>query len=98
MVSYMKLEDIAYNITDWDSPFRMAPMTKDQLAVWIYEFFGFKIPWGYDGNCEGHSFPLDAMWEAYAEITPLSIWYANRSGGKTYDLSILAFIESIFKK
>lgn len=98
MDSYINLDDVISNVPDWDSPFCIAPITKEQLASWIYEFFGFKIPWNWDGNCEEHSFPLDAMWEAYAEITPLSIWYANRSGGKTYDLSILAFIESIFKK
>jgi hypothetical protein len=94
----MKLEDIVCNVPDWESWFCCAPVTKDHFYFWIKEFFGIGIPWNRDGNCEGHSYPFDAMWEAYAEISPLSIWYANRSGGKTYDLSILAFMESIFKK
>lgn len=94
----INLNDIVSNVPDWNSSFCIAPVTKEQFYFWIKEFFGFGIPFSQNTCCEGHSYPFDAMWEAYAEISPLSIWYANRSGGKTYDLSILAFMESIFKK
>jgi hypothetical protein len=98
MESYTDIRDIVTNITNWDSPLCIAPRTFEQFFIWIREFFGFKIPYNFEEPCKGHSYPLNAMWEAYAEITPMAIWYANRAGGKTYDLSVLSFIESIFKK
>jgi len=97
-MSHIELRDIVTNITDWDHKLGIAPRTFEQFYFWINEFFGYYIPYSNEKPCEGHSYPLSAMWEAYAEITPMAIWYANRAGGKTYDLSVLSFMESIFKK
>jgi len=87
------------DIEGWENWFSFAPRTFEHFALWISEFFGNKIPWdikkqeGYEFN----EYPLDAMWEAFAEETSFAIWYANRGGGKTFDLSQLSFMESIFK-
>lgn len=88
---------IVSNIKKWDSNLCVAPRTKEHFFWWIKNFFNFEIPWAYEKTCENHSFPLDAMWNAYAEKVSFSIWLANRGGGKTFNLSILTFLESIFK-
>lgn len=103
MASYPDIiKNIVCNISNWDYEYNnyklcIAPRTKEQFYIWIKLFFGVYIPWLAEPKCNEHDFPFNAMWEAYAEITPISIWYANRSGGKTFDLSMLTFIESIFK-
>lgn len=93
----INLNNIVKNIPGWDSPLSIAPRTKEQFASWINAFFNFKIPWDWEKRCKTHSYPLDAMWDAYSEQTQFSIWYANRSGGKTYDLSVLSHVETLFK-
>lgn len=97
MGSHIEIKNIVKNVEGWNSPLAVAPRTKEQFALWIYEYFGFKIPWDWNKKCEYHSFPLDAMWDAFSEKSSFLIWLANRGGGKTFDLSILTFMESIFK-
>jgi len=98
MENYEYLNNIVNDINNWDNKLGVAPRTFEHFYFWINEYFGYYIPYSNCKPCKEHSYPLNAMWEAYAEITPMAIWYANRAGGKTYDLSVLSFMESIFKK
>ena len=72
-----------------------APRTKNQLATYCATVFNNRIP--FPNNCEEHQSILDALWGAYAEIDDFSIWHAMRGTGKTWDLSLLAWLESVFK-
>lgn len=78
-----------------------APRTKEELAVYCATVLNnrFPFPASDDIYCKenGHSSPLDAIWAAYSEQDAISIWYAMRGSGKTRDLSILAWLESVFK-
>lgn len=40
---------------------------------------------------------MDALWAAYADEDPFSIWLAMRGSGKTETLAILSWLESVFK-
>lgn len=85
------------NVTTWNSQLGIAPRTFEEFACWIHAYLEFKIPWSRHEQCQDHEYPLNAMWEAYAEIESFSIWLANRGGGKTWDLSVLSFMETLFK-
>jgi hypothetical protein len=78
-----------------------APRTKEELAVYCATVLNNRFPYPVSNNeycsINGHKSPLDAIWAAYAEIDNISIWYAMRGSGKTYDLSILSWLESVFK-
>lgn len=84
------------NVVDVGESFACkAPRTKEHLAVYCATVFENRIP--YPAHCEEHQSILDAVWAAYAEIDDFSIWYAMRGTGKTWDLSLLAWLESVFK-
>lgn len=90
------------NVVDIGESFEeKAPRTKEHLAVYCATVLNNRFPWPESDNEEckqnGHRSPLDAIWAAYAELDDFSIWYAMRGSGKTYDLSILSWIESLFK-
>jgi hypothetical protein len=90
------------NIEDVGETFaEKAPRTKEQLAVYCAVVLNnrFPHPSSNDKYCieNGHMSPLDAIWGAYSETDTFSIWYAMRGSGKTYDLAILSFLESLFK-
>lgn len=72
-----------------------APDSKEHLAVYIALVLGYKIP--NKKVCENHVSPLDAIWDAYSEQTHFDIWHAMRGSGKTQDLAILTWLESVFK-
>ena len=72
-----------------------APRTKEELALYCAFILGVKI--ATPSACVGHASPLDAIWDAYADESYFSIWHAMRGSGKTLDLAVLAFLESIFK-
>lgn len=73
-----------------------APRTKEHLAVYIATILNNRLPES-PGACENHHSPLDAIWGAYSEEDNFSIWHAMRGSGKTYDIAILAWLESVFK-
>src|SRR4030042_49729 len=86
----------ALNVRDVGYTFeKIAPKTKEHLAVYCSVVLNNRFP--HPAYCPDHDSPLDAIWAAYAEIEDFSIWYAMRGSGKTYDLSILAWLESLFK-
>jgi intein/homing endonuclease len=96
-----KLPDFS-NIVDIDESFAgKAPRTKDQLAVYCATVLNNKFPYprSKDKYCieNNHMSPLDALWGAYSEQDPFSIWYAMRGSGKTRALAILGWLESVFK-
>lgn len=76
-----------------------APRTKKELAILAYFFMETAIPGvkNNNENCVEHSLILDAIWDSYSENENFSVWYAARGTGKTYDLSFLSFIETIYK-
>lgn len=77
-----------------------APRTKQELANFCYFFMEGPITAIHNNNkdCKEHALIIDAMWDSYSENEDFSIWYAARGTGKTYDLSFLAFLETIYKK
>ena len=72
-----------------------APNTREHLAAYCYKILDLRLPW--PKSCEDHQSPLDALWSAYADEDSFAIWQAMRGSGKTYLLSVLAWLESIFK-
>jgi hypothetical protein len=72
-----------------------APRTKEEFAVYCSLFLNVRFP--HPKVCENHQSPLDAIWAAYSEEDDSLIWYAMRGSGKTYKLSCLTYMESIFK-
>ncbi len=90
------------NVQDLGDSFEcIAPKSKEHLALYCAVVFNVRFPYpaSNDKYCieNGHASPLDAMWAAYAELDDYSIWYAMRGTGKTYDLSLLSFLEAVFK-
>lgn len=90
------------NIVDINETFAgKAPRTKEQLAVYCATVLENRFPYPHsnDKYCvkNGHLSPLDAIWGAYSEQDEFSIWYAMRGSGKTVNLSLLSWIESVFK-
>ena len=76
-----------------------APTNKKEFLVLAYFFMEQPIAsiHNNDVNCVEHALIIDAMWDAYSEIEDFLIWYAARGTGKTYDLSFLSFVETIYK-
>ncbi|MFA5397905.1 MAG: hypothetical protein WC346_17980 [Methanogenium sp.] len=96
------MKEIKLPVKDLGETFELkAPRTKKHLALYLSIVFNCRLPYpaSMDDFCvkNDHKSPLDAMWAAYAELDYYSIWYAMRGTGKTYDLSLLSFIESVFK-
>ena len=75
--------------------YNRAPRSKQRLAMYIMDFFNQMLP--YPNYCENHQSQFDALSDAFFETEDFSIWYASRGSGKTYLLSMLAYLESIFK-
>ena len=74
----------------------IAPKTKEHLAVYSAVVLKNKLPES-PAYCDNHQSPLDAIWGAYSEQDNFSIWHAMRGSGKTFDIAILAWLESVFK-
>jgi len=90
------------NVVDLGESFECkAPRTKEHLALYFALVFNCRLPSKISNNdyCikNNHMSPLDAVWAAYAELDDFSIWYAMRGTGKTFDLSLLSFVEAVFK-
>jgi hypothetical protein len=91
---YVNGEDKLYSLIG------KAPRSKKELAILASVFMEESVAGVHNDNknCCEHALILDAIWDAYSEIEDFSIWYAARGSGKTYDLSFLSFIETIYKK
>ncbi len=84
------------NLIDYGESFCMkAPKTKEHLAVFIATAFNIRLP--APAVCLEHQAILDALWNVYAELDYVSIWYAMRGSGKTFVLSMLGWLETVFK-
>lgn len=67
--------------------------TRDDLAAWVQESFGVRIP--DKAVCPGHVAPFEAFCSAYFAEHPICIWHASRGfGGKTFLLATLTAAES----
>lgn len=91
------------NIIDIDETFiGKAPRSKEHLAMYCATVLNtrFPHPKSKEQYCieNEHKSPLDAIWGAYSEQDAFSIWYAMRGSGKTFDLSLLGWLETVFKK
>ena len=77
----------------------IAPKTKKEFVIVCSFLIGQAMPaiHNNDKNCIDHQLIIDGMWDSYSEMEDFLIWYAARGTGKTYDLSLLAFIETIYK-
>jgi len=75
-----------------------APRSKEHLAVYCAVVLGTILP--HPAFCEGHMSPLDAIWDAYADvdIDAFPVWLAMRGSGKTHNLAVLSYLESVFKE
>lgn len=73
---------------------RDPPRDRDELRVWLDRFANVQLP---DRACrDGHTSPLDAVWEAYAAESPRTVWHASRGfGGKSVALACLVYLEAI---
>jgi hypothetical protein len=71
------------------------PKDFKHFAIWINIVLEYRVP--YPAFCEGHQSPLQAIWDAYNDEFDYGIWLAMRGSGKTQNLAILCFMESIFK-
>ena len=92
----VKSEHVVKNVIDIDETFEgKAPTTKEHLAVYCAIVLESRFP--HPSHCKDHVSPLDAIWAAYAELDDFSIWYAMRGSGKTYNVSLLGWLESVFK-
>jgi hypothetical protein len=96
------MREIVLPVKDLGDSFELiAPKTKKHLALYLSIVFNCRLPYpaSMDDYCvkNDHKSPLDAMWAAYAELDDFSIWYAMRGTGKTYNLSLLSFMEAVFK-
>lgn len=77
----------------------LAPRTKEDFIITCSFLIGeaMTVIHNNNENCIEHQLIIDAMWDSYSEIEDFLIWYAARGTGKTYDLSLLSFIETIYK-
>ncbi len=87
------LNDILQNVGERFSD--IAPRSKEHLAVYCALVLNTQLP--SPAFCPNHVSPLDALWLAYSEEDYFSIWHAMRGSGKTHDLAVLSWLESVFK-
>lgn len=101
------VKDIPYKFCNFDGTgdklykiIGRAPRNKKEFAILASFFMEEPIPAinNNENDCIEHALILDAIWDSYSESEDFSVWYAARGTGKTYDLSFLSFIETIYKK
>ncbi len=70
------------------------PRNPDELRDWLWRTLNVRFP---DTQvCPNHSTPWRALCAAYFAETPVTIWKASRAfGGKTFEMSCLAFAEAV---
>jgi len=69
----------------------------DELHAFISEGLGYTIPREPFCKDEGHCAPFDFIADLFFERVETAIGFANRTGGKTLNVSIVNFCNSIFK-
>ena len=68
----------------------------DELHAFISEGLGYTIPRERFCKDEGHCAPFDFIADLFFERVETAIGFANRTGGKTLNVSIVNFCNSIF--
>jgi len=71
------------------------PADDNALHAWIAERLGYRIP--RLPVCEGHAAPFEPLADLFFERTNGAVLWANRGGGKTLILALLAFLEALHK-
>jgi len=75
--------------------FTNPPQTPDELHLFIQVAFGVDIP--RKAVIPGHSAPFDFVSDLFFQKVKNALAFANRAGGKTYDVAILNFLDMLFK-
>ena len=65
------------------------------MALYVSIVLGYDIP-AYS-CCNYHKSPLDIMWDAYTDQHDFMVWLASRGAGKTLNVAILNYLETVFK-
>ena len=72
------------------------PSTDDELWEFIRVFFHTKIP--RKAVSPHHKAPFDFVSDLFFERTKNALGFANRTGGKTWNVAILNFLDLLFKR
>lgn len=76
--------------------FAEIPITsKEHMALYVSIVLGYDIP--AFSCCKNHTSPLDIMWAAYTDEYDFLVWLASRGAGKTLNVAILNYLETVFK-
>ncbi|MCK9596551.1 hypothetical protein M0R19_05165 [Candidatus Pacearchaeota archaeon] len=73
------------------------PKTDDELYDYIWLVLGIKIPREVHPSLPEHQAPFTAICDLFFERVSSGLMFANRSGGKTFDSSILDHLNFEFK-
>lgn len=71
------------------------PTSKEHMALYISIVLGYDLP--AFTACKEHQSTLDILWAAYTDQYDFLVWLACRGGGKTLGISILNYMETVFK-
>ena len=72
------------------------PRNETELWVWMRKVLGYGVP--RRAMCPEHSSPYQALADAFFHRIRKALWIANRTGGKTRNISLLHHANSSFKK
>jgi hypothetical protein len=70
------------------------PQSKDELWWWIKENVGIELT--RVAVCEGHTSPLDFLWDIFSRNTTSALLVANRGGSKTFVVALFHFLSAKF--
>jgi hypothetical protein len=74
-------------------PARPVIRTEAELAAWILDTFGIRIP--NRPCCAHHTTPWRAFADAFFSVSSMAIWNATRGSGKSFLLSLLGVCEVV---
>lgn len=80
---------------DGKGNFVNSPKNDDELHLFIQLAFGVTIP--RKAVIEGHKAPFEFVADLFFERVKNAVAFANRTGGKTYNVAILNFCDMLFK-
>ena len=86
------------SVSKSQSPLPRKPTTREELAKWVWDVLGMRIP--AQALCSSHCSPLDYLAASFLggpdNSTDLLVW-ANRGGGKTMLAAIAALLDGLYK-
>ncbi len=86
------------SVSKSQSPLPDAPQNREELAEWVLDVLGMRIP--DKAVCSSHQSPLDYLAASFLDSggdpADLLVW-ANRGGGKTMLAAIAALLDALYK-